>query len=166
MFEVNCQQAIKSLLFLYERLKGQGHDIPDEFGCAADDLKIFGPHYSQPLPMELVDFLCATLPQGYLDIGVYKTIGPEALLAEQLEAIPLEGNMKHGLFGLGWWTGDCDGDGWLYDLQSGKIYAVPIYNNDEETRGGVLESAYQTFDNFSEWVIFLEQECREREWLV
>ena len=70
-----------------------------------------------------------------------------------------------GLFGLGWWSGDTDGDGWLYDLEDGKIYAVQSYHNDEETKEEVINLAYQVFDSFGAWVNFLEQECREREWL-
>ena len=158
-------EAAQKLHSLYDRLRGQGHIIPDKMGCDRTDLEIFEKHYDQPLPDELVDFLCATLPGGYLDIGVYKTADPKALLYEQLGAVPLEGNVKHGFFGLGWWTGDTDGDGWLYDLQGGKIYAVQIYNNDEDNRAAVIEAAYQEFDSFDTWVDFLEQECRDRGWI-
>lgn len=165
MNEVTPQSAPEHLLFLYDRLRGQGHEIPEAFGCTAQELEIFTEHYPRELPQELIDFLCATLPKAYLDIGVYKTKPPKALLQEQLDAVPLEGNMKHGFFGLGWWTGDTDGDGWLYDLEDGRIYAVQIYHNDEETKQDVIDLAYQSFDSFDAWVDFLEQECREREWL-
>ena len=157
--------AAQKLHSLYDRLRGQGHEIPPELGCDRNDIEIFEEHYDHPLPEELIEFLCATLPQGDLDIGVYKTSDAIGLLREQLDAAPLEGNIKHGFFGLGWWTGDSDGDGWLYDLQSGKIYAVQVYDDDEESREAVIELAYQKFDSFDTWVDFLEQECREREWI-
>jgi hypothetical protein len=157
--------AAAALLQLYTNLRGRGHIIPDEFGCDPQELTIFAKHYSHPLPRELIDFLSKTSPRGYLDIGVFKTDRPEELLKQQLDAVPLEGNIKYGFFGLGWWTGETDGDGWLYDLVEHRIYAVQIYSNDEANRESVIDTAYQRFDSLKDWVSFLEKECRQRGWI-
>ena len=157
--------AAQSLLELYENLRGTGHYIPDLIGCDLRDLSIFEDVYPAPLTPELKNFLVQILPQGSLDIGVFKTLPPSELLEEQQDAVPFEGNIKHGFFGLGWWTGDCDGDGWFYDLYNGRIYAVMLYHNDKESREAIHELAYKTFDDFDTWVEFLYDECRSRGWL-
>ena len=150
--------AASKLLNLFQKLRGQWGEIPDEFGCSKEDLKVFYPHYKAPLPNELVDFLCRILPKGYLDIGVFKTGTPKRLLKEQLGAVPFEGNIKYNLFGLGWWSGETDGDGWLYDLDSGQVHAIQIYHNYEDSKEIVLSKAYHSFGSLNEWVDFLVAE--------
>jgi hypothetical protein len=140
--------------------------VPREIGCKTEELSVFEGSYPVPLTPDLKEFLVMTLPRGFLDIGVFKTMGgPRELFAEQRNAVPFEGNIKHGFFGLGWWTGESDGDGWLYDLHNGRIYAVMLYHNDEPSRKAVHDLAYHDFANFEEWVDFLHAKCHERDWL-
>ena len=162
-FLAGCQTASNSspadkLVELCEELRSEGHfEIPKEFGCKKEDLEIFEEHYGE-LPEDLVDFLCGFLPKGDLDISLLKTTHPVALLEEQTNFVPFEGNIKHRLFGLGWWIGEQDGDGWFYDLETGKIYAIDIYSNDLPTRDQTLSAAYKSFENLDEWVGFLSQQ--------
>jgi hypothetical protein len=157
--------AANKLLSIFDLLRGTGHEVPDEIGCSDAALSVFEGYYPVPLPQDLRDFLTLILPAGSLDIGVFKSLPPARLLREQQDAVPFEGNMKHGFFGLGWWTGDADGDGWLYDLQNGRIYAVMLYHNDEESREAIHDLAYHDFGSFKEWVDFLYAECQERGWI-
>lgn len=158
--------ASERLLTLYELLRNRRFGrIASEFGCSPADLAIFEGHYSVPLPMELQNFLVRTLPYGSLDIGVYKTKPPAGLLEEQLNTVPFYPNLENHLFGLGWWTGQGDGDGWLYDLVEGGIYAVGLGDSYDHTRETLLASSYLKFAGFEPWVGFLHQECRRRNWL-
>ena len=155
------QAAIK-LFQLYDKIKDQGHIIPEEFGCTEKELEIFSKHYKKPFTKDLIEFLCETLPKSSLDIGVYKTESPKDLLNEQLNAVPFEGNMKYNLFGLGLWTGESDGDGWFYDLETRKVHAIQLYYNDEKSKKDVLEKAYHSFNSLEKWIDFLEKESKRR----
>lgn len=164
-------EASENLLELYKTLRGgadwipKAFEIPKAFGCLDADLEIFAPHYPLPLPKELRAFLVETMPQGYLDIGILKTYGPRELLNEQLGAVPFYGNMGLGFFGLGWWTGNSDGDGWLCDLDDLRVYAVSLSHNYDNTRETLIRKAYLQFDSLAAWVAYLKGLCREYGWI-
>lgn len=159
------QSDSNALLALYRELKGNGHEIPPHFGCSDSELDIFAPHYPVTLPRRLRDFLLNTMPKGSLDIGVYKTCEPKCLLAVQLDNVPFYGNIQNGFFGIGWWTGESDGDGWLYDLRDHRIHAIDLGDNYDHTRESLIEAAYLSFNGFGDWIRYLRIECVEREWL-
>lgn len=159
------QSDSDALLSLYRELNGTGHEIPPQFGCNNSELDIFGPHYPVPLPRRLREFLADTLPKGSLDIGVYKTCEPKCLLSAQLNSVPFYGNLQNGFFGLGWWTGGSDGDGWLFDLRDHRIHAIDLGNNYDHTRESLIGTAYLSFDGFGDWIRHLRVECVQRGWL-
>jgi hypothetical protein len=155
----------KRFLELCSILRGTGHIVPDLLGCSREELAIFEEYYSQPIPEELVTFLSATLPDEELDIGVCKTLGPKGLLEMHMERPQFQGQFQFGLFALGWWTGDTDGDGWFYDIETGHVLSLPISHVGGASRRDSLDAAYREFGSFQEWVAFLFEECKERGWI-
>ena len=158
---------VTKLFSLYDRLRDStAHRIPREFGCQATELEIFSEHYPSDLPAELQEFLQLTLPKGSLDIGVYKTCAPRDLLNEQLNTVPFYPNIENDLFGFGWWSGNGDGDGWIFDLVDGGIHAVGHGSSYDHSRMSFLQSeSYLYFAGFDGWVNYLEARCEEYGWL-
>ncbi|MEO1526701.1 MAG: hypothetical protein AAFX06_14795 [Planctomycetota bacterium] len=167
MNEASLPAYVSRLFTLYERLRATGWEtLPDQFGCSAEQLLCFDEHYHVELPRELKEFLTLTLPVSYLDIGVYKTGPPAELLDEQLQAVPFYPNIENHLFGIGWWSGDGDGDGWVYDLIDRRVHAVAHGNAYDHTRESFLASeSYLQFDGFGPWVDYLSERCIEHGWI-
>jgi len=157
--------AANRLIELIERLYVQGGRELPRFGCDRGDLKIFNEHHSIPLADELEEFLCRVLPDSSVETNVLNTFSPAKLLDYQLNHVPSYGNIQHGFFAIGWWHGETDGDGWLYELSSRRIYAVQIYNNYEDSAKDVRDASYHQFESLASWVEFLWLKCHGMGWL-
>jgi len=153
---------LKHLATLVRRKENQR--IP-RFGCDALALEPFFMLFPVNPPPDLVRFLCEITPDETIHLGVHTLLSVSDLYRYQIDAAPVEDNTRFALMALGYWTGESDGDAWIYDLRAGTIHSLDVCSGYEGSREATLQQCYLHFETLGQWVDFLVADVVRREWL-
>ena len=107
------------------------------------------------------------LPDRYVDAGVLKMDHFRQTLRLDDQAAPMCNGPWHewGLTAFGWWSGEGDGDPWLFDLRGGTVGSMDMPSGNAVSYEHQMRTAYATFDDPADWRRFLVAEASRREWI-
>lgn len=163
--DASWQVAAARLKHLATFLQRKWNQRVPKFGCSAIALEQFFMLFPVSPPPELIKFLCAVIPDESISLGVLKLMKPADLLEYQTDCAPVEDNTRFGLMSLGYWTGESDGDAWIYDLRTGVIHSLNVGSGYEGSLEATLALCYLRFNTLAEWVDYLVGEAAKRQWL-
>lgn len=163
--DTSWQAAATRLKHLATFLQRKWNKRVPDFGCSAIALEPFFMLFPVSPPPELIKFLCAVTPDESVHLGVLNLMTPADLCEYQTDCAPVEDNTRFGLMALGNWTGESDGDAWIYDLRTGIIHSLSVGSGYEESLEGTLAMCYLHFNTLGEWVHHLVAQAADRKWL-
>ena len=137
-----------------------------KFGCSKGKVEEYWARFPSHKPTDaMTGFLCTVVPSDLVDLGVVKLMPYDELIDYNDESAPLcNFSREIGFAGFAYWTGNGDGDAWVFDLNDHSICSLPV-GTYTETYDEICEDAYARSPDFLSWRTFLVEEAVKREWL-
>lgn len=121
-------------------------------------------HYS--IPDHVVTFLETITPDEEVDTGIFHLL-PLDELKQYLTVYGPDGDgaIEHGWMAFSYWTGEGDGDTWVFDLQrGGSLLSISHEHGNDPTRAD--QTGYAHAETLTDWLAFLRKEAVRRGWLA